>query len=163
MVQKILIGLVILMSFGFANAGDQDGSLSVLPQTSRLPPPGGIGGAYYEWGRGRDGSGYCYQFTSDGYVLNGGAPQPNFYCEQVHPSHSDWGRGNNGFGYCYQFTPTNIIMNQGAAIPNVQCELVMPSFYRWGRGYDGFTYCFQFTPNGLLLNDGRAVPNNYCY
>jgi hypothetical protein len=164
MIQKILITLTLLLGLGIAHAADSRGSLSIQEVAVHLnSPPPGVDGAYYDWGRGNDGTGYCYQFTWDGYVLNGGAAQPNFYCEEIRPSHSDWGRGNDGWGYCYQFTPYDIVMNQGAAISNWTCEQQSPTHYQWGRGSDGYTYCYQFTPYGLAVNQGQPVSNNYCY
>ena len=161
MILKIFVGLATLFCMNIASA-NVDGSTSEKAIASTpTPPPGGQ--TYFDWGRGMDGYGYCYQFTWDGYVLNNGAAQPIGFCEQVRPSHFDWGRGNNGFGYCYQFTPQKLVMNRGAAQYNGNCERYYPSFYRWGRGNDGYTYCYQFTPYGYVLNDGRPVPPNYCY
>ncbi len=173
MIQKILIGLVVLMC-GVVNAAENtfagalmtnaDGSVSDGVRSPVPPPPGNPGNnTFFDWGRGNDGTGYCYQFTWDGYVMNGGAAQPNYYCEQVRPSHFDWGRGNNGYGYCYQFTPYNLVMNKGAAQSNMNCERYYPSHYRWANANDGRVYCFQFTPYGLAMNDGRPVPPQYCY
>jgi hypothetical protein len=149
MIPKLLIGLSILMSCAWAQA------------TTPPPPPGY--GSYFDWGRGADGTGYCYQFASaNGQVLNGGRPVPESNCEMVSPSHFDWGQGQNGYGYCFQFTPQQLVMWQGRPVSNQQCEMVASSYYAWGRGNDGWTYCFQFTPYGRVMNEGRAVSNSYC-
>ncbi|PIS10125.1 MAG: hypothetical protein COT73_11020 [Bdellovibrio sp. CG10_big_fil_rev_8_21_14_0_10_47_8] len=164
MFRKGLVGLCILVaglvigtvaSAQNNSSGNADAPLAP-PQQNPVP------GDYYDWGRGRDGSGYCYQFTAEGYVLNGGAPVENSLCEAVKPSHPDWGRGRNGYGYCYRFTPSYLVMNQGTPIHNQQCETVRPSYYDWGRGIDGWIYCFQFTPERWVMNEGRSVPNNFC-
>lgn len=123
-------------------------------------PPGT--GSYYNWGRAQNGWGYCYQWTMDGHVLNGGNPVDNFYCEQRHPSYANWGRAQNGWGYCYQYAPQGYVLNQGQPIPNMSCERTSPSFYRWGQSVNGMTYCYQYTPNGYVLNQGQPVPNYYC-
>lgn len=78
--------------------------------------------AYYDWGRGTNGYGYCYQFTPSGHVMNGGHPQPNVYCERARPSHFNWGRSWNGFVYCYQWTPYLAIMNDGRPVPPGYCR-----------------------------------------
>jgi hypothetical protein len=118
--------------------------------------------SYFDWGTGRNGYGYCYEWTNDGRVLNSGAAQPNYLCEQYRPSRFDWGRGQNGYGYCYQYTPYNIPMNEGRAQNNYSCEVYRPSYYAWGRGRDGYTYCYQYTPGGLPMNEGRAQDNAFC-
>lgn len=78
------------------------------------------GGHYYDWARGRDGWGYCYEFAN-GNVLNGGANVPNYLCERENPSHYDWARGRDGYTYCYQFTPYGHVMNGGYAVSNNMC------------------------------------------
>lgn len=130
------------------------------PQNPANPPSTG---AYFDWGRGRDGTGYCYQFTIHGDVLNGGMPVAENSCEALRPSKSDWARGRNGYGYCYQFTPEKLVMYQGRPQANEICEKVLPSHFAWGRGMDGWTYCFQYTPSHILMNEGRNVPNEKCY
>ncbi len=119
-------------------------------------------GTYYDWGRGRDGWGYCYEWNSNGVPLNGGAPVSNYYCESENPSYYYWGQGQNRWGYCYQFTPYGVAMNQGRPQGNYYCESQNPSYYDWGRGQNGYTYCYQFTSNGYVMNDGRPVNNYYC-
>lgn len=103
----------------FAN---RDGDLASFarPPYPPYPPPGR--GSYFDWARGRDGWGYCYEFSYDGYVLNGGQPVSNFQCEQYRPSYYGWGRGRDGFTYCYQFTPYGVPMNQGRNVPNAYCR-----------------------------------------
>ena len=78
-------------------------------------------GAYYEWGRGYNGYGYCYEWAYGGGVLNGGNPVQNSHCDQVNPSYYSWARGNNGYTYCYQFTPQGWAMNNGNPVPNNWC------------------------------------------
>jgi hypothetical protein len=90
------------------------------PPYRPAPPP--YERAYYDWGQGRDGFGYCYEWVRPGVVLNGGAAVANFLCEQVHPSYYNWGRGRNGYTYCYQWTPYHLIMNQGAAVAEYFCR-----------------------------------------
>ncbi len=121
-----------------------------------------VAGAYFDWGRAQNGFGYCYQWANPGQVLNGGAAQPNFYCEQVNPSFFNWGRAANGFGYCYQFTGNGLLMNLGQPQSNYSCEQRSPSHYAWARGQDGYTRCYQFSPSGLALNSGQPVNNYFC-
>lgn len=125
------------------------------------PPPNT--GAFYDWGMGIDRTGYCYQFTNQGDVLNGGQPVAESFCEAVKASHPDWARGRDGYGYCYQFTPDELVMFQGRPQKNETCEAVKPSHYAWARAMDGWTYCFQFTPYNAMMNQGRSVPNEKCY
>lgn len=131
------------------------------PQDPANPPPNT--GAFYDWGMGRDRTGYCYQFTNHGDVLNGGHPVAESFCEAVKASHADWARGKNGYGYCYQFTPDELVMFQGRPQKNEICEAIKASYFSWGRGFDGWTYCFQFTPYNAMMNEGRSVPNEKCY
>ena len=119
-------------------------------------------GAYYNWGQGQDGWGYCYEWTCDGMVLNGGAPVANSDCDYYSPSYFNWGRGQDGGGHCYQWTPYGIAMNMGQPVGNDSCEYRSPSHYSWGRGQDGNAYCYDWTPQGYVLNDGQPVPQNYC-
>lgn len=163
---KLLLTAILTLCFNFSFASGDDFFQPPGSQTPPVPspqPPPGHPGNYFNWGQGRDGTGYCYEFNSQGFVLNGGMPQANINCEKVSPSFANWGRANNGFGYCFQFTPYNIVMNQGHPIANQTCEKVSPSYYRWGQGVDGFTYCYQFTPTGLVMNNGQNVPNHLCY
>ena len=118
-------------------------------------------GSYYDWGRGQDGWGYCYEWTYDGQPLNGGRPVNSGYCESRSPSLFNCGRGHDGWGHCYQQTPKGEYMNQGRPVSDYQCEERSPSYYSWGRGADGNTYCYRYA-NGLALNNGRPVDNNYC-
>lgn len=117
---------------------------------------------YFNWGKGQNGWGYCYEWTKQGYVLHGGQPQPNYYCEQVRPSYFYWGQGQNGWGYCYQYTPYGVAMNEGRPQSNYYCEQKYPSFYRWGKGQNGYTYCYQVTANGYFMNDGQPVSDYHC-
>ncbi len=119
-------------------------------------------GSYFDWGRGQDGYGYCYEYASTGDVLNQGRPQSNYYCERYSPSYFAWGRGMNGYGYCYQLTPRGDYMNLGQPQSNYQCEASDPSYYSWGRGQDGNTYCYQLTGTGLYMNEGNPVSNWHC-
>lgn len=119
-------------------------------------------GYYFNWGQGRDGWGYCYQWTSNGQVLNNGMPVDNWNCEQGNPSLYNWGRGQNGWGYCYHYTPYGIAMDMGQPQSNYLCEQYSPSYYAWGRGNDGYAHCYQWTSNGYAMNDGMPVPNEYC-
>lgn len=119
-------------------------------------------GSYFDWGQGRDGYGYCYEWTSNGYVLNGGQPVGNYNCESRNPSYFDWGRGRDGWAYCYRMTPNGFVMNQGQPAGNFNCEATNPSYYAWGRGQDGYAYCYQYAPNGIAMNQGRPVGNFNC-
>lgn len=86
------------------------------------PPPGGGSGSYFDWGQGQDGWGYCYEWTWNGQVLNGGMPVSNYYCESRSPSYYAWGRGRDGYTYCYQWTPKGHAMNQGQPVSNYYCQ-----------------------------------------
>lgn len=119
-------------------------------------------GSYYNWGRGRNGFGYCYQYACTGATLNGGQPVSNYSCEAVRPSYVDWGRGQNGWGYCYQYTPYGVSMNEGKPVSNYSCEAVRRSYYAWGRGVNGQTYCYQYTAKGVAMNEGKPVSNYNC-
>ena len=77
---------------------------------------------YVDWGRGRDGTGYCYEFFRNGQVANGGRPIPNHICERYNPSYYDYGRAQDGYYRCYQFTPYRIVMNQGRPVPDSYCR-----------------------------------------
>lgn len=161
--KKAFIFVSLLMMSGIAAADDQgayhDGEstpafdLQIQNFGSRT---------YYDWGRARNGYGYCYEWTNDGQVLNGGQPQSNFYCEERRPSFYDWGRAQNGYGYCYQYTPYGVPMNEGNPQSNFYCEQRNPSFYDWGRGQDGKTYCYQYTSKGIPMNEGRPQSEFYC-
>lgn len=126
------------------------------------PHPGPSHGSYYDWGRAQNGYGYCYEWSSDGYVLNNGQPVSEHYCENVRPSYYYWGQAQNGWGYCYHYTPSGIPMNQGQPVSNYTCERVAHSHYQWGRAQNGYTYCYQYTPNGYAMNQGQPVSNHYC-
>lgn len=71
---------------------------------------------FFDWGRGQNGWGYCYEFDNHGYVLHNGRPMHPRNCEMVNPSYYDWGRGFDGYIYCYQWTPYHVIMNDGYAV-----------------------------------------------
>ena len=83
------------------------------------PPPPNY---YYDWGQGQDGFGYCYEWTGNGQVLNGGQPVPNDYCEATSRSYYTWGRGQNGYTYCYHFTGRGTVMDHGQAAPISYCQ-----------------------------------------
>lgn len=133
------------------------------PPPDRRPyPPPPSRGSYYDWSRGNDGWGHCYEWASNGGVLNNGNPVSDYYCEQVYPSHYEWGRANDGWGYCYQYTPYGVAMNTGSPVSNYYCEQVASSYYSWGRGNDGYTHCYQYTANGIAMNQGSPVSDYYC-
>ncbi|NQZ00851.1 MAG: hypothetical protein HRT45_09305 [Bdellovibrionales bacterium] len=77
---------------------------------------------YFDWGQGRDGTGYCYEFYREGEIANGGRNLPNRFCEAVSPSYYQMARGRDGYLYCYQFTPYHIVMNQGRPVPQGWCR-----------------------------------------
>lgn len=162
MYRHFITGLFALLALtpvvANASTNASDSNTAAARPVHPVPP----GGSYYDWGRGQNGWGYCYQWSYDGYILNGGQPVPNYLCESTHPSAYNWGRGMDGWGYCYQWTPYGVPMNEGRPVANYSCEAVAPSYYQWARGSDGYTYCFQLTPNGLALNQGRPVPNYLC-
>jgi hypothetical protein len=149
MFQKFFFGLFVVMSVQIVQAE---------PVPAGPPNPGAV----YHWGRGADGTGYCFEFTVDGQIQNGGRPVPEYLCEEFKPSYYDWAQANNGYGYCFQFTPQHLVMWQGRPIPNSNCEKGRPSYYALARASDGWVYCFQFTPYGHAMNDGRPVPNHFC-
>lgn len=130
------------------------------PPDRGYPPP--HYGSYYDWERGVDGWGHCYEWTSRREVLNNGRPVSDYLCEQSRPSHYSWGRGNDGWGYCYQYTPYGHALNSGSPVNNYYCEQNSRSYYSWGRGNDGYTHCYQYTGNGVPMNQGSPVPDNYC-
>lgn len=163
-IQKLVLSLVMLFSLNLSAQmiPTEHSRYSGAEQVGNHPKPPNTG-AYYDWGRGRDGTGYCYQFTSQGYVLNGGYPVDEQLCESIKPSHFNWARGQNGYGYCYQFTPDELVMQQGRPQQVEKCEAKHPSYFSWGTSQQGWTYCYQFTTNHLLMNEGRPVPNEKCY
>ncbi|MES2768057.1 MAG: hypothetical protein V4596_02840 [Bdellovibrionota bacterium] len=77
---------------------------------------------FFDWARGQNGWGYCYEFDNHGYVLNNGRPVHPMNCERVNPSYFDWGRGFDGYIYCYQWTPYHVIMNDGYAVNPRYCR-----------------------------------------
>ena len=91
------------------------------PVPPPVPPPAPPGYARYDWGQGQNGWGYCYEWTWDHHVLNGGRAVPNDYCERYRPSHYQWGRGRDNNTYCYQWTPYGLAMNEGRPVPNNYC------------------------------------------
>ncbi len=128
---------------------------AVIAEASAASRPG----TYYDWGRGRDGFGYCYHWTRDGRVLNGGMPVDEYNCEARRPSFYDWARSVSGWGNCYRFTPTGLVMNQGQPQAYMNCEEYTPSYYRWGRAQNGFTYCYQFG-KGYILNEAARFQSS---
>lgn len=112
---------VITLLFGansFAVEENQyAGSNEISTQSLHHPPY-----TYFDWGRGQNGWGYCYEFTSQGYVLNQGRPVHNANCEAVRPSYFDWGRGMDGYVYCYQWTPYRVAMNEGRPMHPSYCR-----------------------------------------
>lgn len=120
------------------------------------------GNSYYDWGKGQNGWGYCYQWTNTGAPLNEGKPVDNSYCERENPSQYNWGKGQNGWGYCYQWTPYGVALNQGQPVSNYNCERRRPSHYKWGSAKNGYTYCYQWTPDGVAMNEGKPVDKSYC-
>ena len=77
---------------------------------------------YFDWGTGRDGTGYCYEFFRSGEVANQGRSLPNRFCERVSPSYYEMGRSRDGGFYCYQFSPYHVVLNQGRAVPPSFCR-----------------------------------------
>ena len=74
---KILILMCAFLMGSIVHAqipGNSDGVYAGGPRDPLDPANPPTTGAYYDWGRGRDGGGYCYQFTTVGDVLNGGMP-----------------------------------------------------------------------------------------
>ncbi len=122
----------------------------------------GHSGSYFDWGTGQNGWGYCYEWASNGEVLNGGRPVGNWLCERENPSYFYWGQAVNGWGYCYQWTPYGVAMNEGRPMANRQCEVENPSYFAWARAQNGYFYCYQWTSNGYVMNEGRPVHNSYC-
>ena len=159
--KTLIITFLTMMSLSGFAAGDMAWDGKTVPTPSSIQAPY-YPGYYFNWGQGRDGWGYCYQWTSSGQVLNQGMPVDKWNCEQTNPSTYNWGRGQNGWGYCYHYTPYGIAMEQGMPTSNYLCEQRSPSYYAWGRGSNGYTYCYQWTPNGLALNEGQPVANSYC-
>lgn len=117
---------------------------------------------YFDWSRGQDGFGYCYEWTADGKVLNGGQPVPERFCEEKNPSFFSWARSQSGWGNCYRFTPQGVVMDFGQPKPYRLCEKESPSYFRWLYATNGYYYCYQLGA-GYVLNEGRPVPNQFCY
>lgn len=158
MLKKIALGLLITLgAMSFAQASDKTYAGAEKKEAVQSYPY-----SRYDWGLAQNGFGYCYEFTREGNVLNGGQPVPNYLCEQVRPSRVDWGTATNGYGYCFQWTPYGVPMNEGRSIDAYNCERLRPSYYNWARATNGYTYCFQFTPYGVAMNEGRSVPNYFC-
>ncbi len=155
----ILAGLLSLGLAPQAMALDLDITANAAIAEMR---PGPDRGSYFDWGTSRGGFGYCYEWTFDGQVLNGGQPVSNYSCEARRPSMFLWNQGRNGFGYCYQYTPYRVPMNEGQPQSNYSCESRHPSRYGWGRSRDGYTRCYQWTPNGYVMNDGQPVSDYMC-
>lgn len=160
MIMKFVLGLLVTLgTMSLAQASDATYTgPSQIDHNQSYPPPY----TQFDWGLGRNGYGYCYEFTMDGRVLNNGQPVNPYNCERTRPSRADWGRGIDGWGYCFQMTPYGVPMNEGRSIDPFACERNLPSYYSWGPGRDGYTYCFQFTPYGVPMNQGRSVPNYFC-
>ena len=119
-------------------------------------------GSYYDWARSQNGWGNCYQWTTDGHVLNGGQPVSAYLCEANHPTSYRWARAQNGWGACYQYTPNGYVLNNGQPVSNYLCEAVSPSYYSWAQSQNGQTYCYQYTSNGYAMNNGQPVSNYLC-
>lgn len=86
------------------------------------PNPGPTQSSYYDWGRGQDGYGYCYEYDYFGQVMNWGQAQDNWYCERVSPSHYTWGYySGSSQPYCFQVTPRGDVMNSGYPVANYLC------------------------------------------
>lgn len=77
---------------------------------------------FFDWARGQNGWGYCYEFDSYGYVLNNGRPMHPMNCERVNPSYFDWARANNGYVYCFNFTPYGAVLNDGRPVHPSYCQ-----------------------------------------
>jgi hypothetical protein len=155
----------ILLNLNFTknNLGSKPSTKSLPPPPDPQPqPPLTNRGTYFDWERGNDGWGHCYEWTTHREVLNNGNPIEDFFCEENYPSHFRWDKGLDGWGYCYQYSPNGYVLNYGAPIPNNYCEATSPSFYNWGRGYDGYTHCYQYTFNGIIMNQGSQVNESYC-
>lgn len=80
------------------------------------------GRSYFSWGQSGDGYGRCYQYASNGTVLNNGRPVQNSLCERTQPSYFDWGTGGDGNTRCYQYSPQGYALNQGQPVPNHYCD-----------------------------------------
>ena len=125
--------LIVLALFVGINVSAADSVITEAPQADsyagelKLDPnastraPGYY--TFFDWARGYNGWGYCYEFDRYGYVLNGGRPVPNRLCERVHPSYFDWARGVDGHFYCFQFTPYHAVMNDGRSVHPRHCRL----------------------------------------
>ncbi len=115
---KIIIALCLIFASmqTFANPRTFENSERILELSD------GRAGSYYDWGRAKNGWGYCYMWSSNGYVLNEGRPVSNYNCERYRPSYYDWGKGVNGYTYCYQWTSYRVAMNEGKPVDNYYCH-----------------------------------------
>jgi len=109
--------LAIIAAAFSLNAFAVSGQSSIAPVPHYPPgyPPGT--GAYYNWGQGQDGWGHCYEWASNGGVLNEGQPVDNSFCGQPY---FQWGPGQDGYTHCYEFGGRWVI-NEGQPVDNSYC------------------------------------------
>jgi hypothetical protein len=120
----LILSLFFCVGAGAAQVATSDlysGPKSV-PQFNHDHPNDPNCQSYFDWARGQNGWGYCYEFDNYGYVLNNGRPMHPMNCERVHPSFFDWARGWDGYIYCFQFTPYRDVMNDGRSVPPGYCR-----------------------------------------
>lgn len=118
---KMFVIILSLFMFFVLNSFARASDLSVAASQEREATSFSHG-SYFDWGRGFDGWGHCYEWTNEGEVLNGGRPMPEELCEASAPSYFSWARGRDGYTYCYRFTPTGLPLNGGAPVPNSLCR-----------------------------------------
>lgn len=115
----VLLSLFFCLGAGAVESAPSDIYAGSQNMSTRDHHPGHYG--FYDWGRGQNGWGYCYQFDHYGYVMNNGRPVHPMNCERVHPSYFAWGNGMNGYTYCYQWTPYGIVTNEGRPVHPRYC------------------------------------------
>lgn len=91
--------------------------LPVVTSASETKPIG----MYYEWGLAPDGWGYCFQYTMEGHVLNGGHPVSELYCDYYNPPYFTWLQGPDAFTHCFKKSPQGYTLNRGRPVPDEFC------------------------------------------
>lgn len=119
---KLILMLSLFFCIGASAAQDVNanlyaGSKSIAQSRDHHPHYN----TYFDWARGNNGWGYCYEFDHYG-VLHNGRPVHNINCERVNPSFFNWARGWDGYVYCFQFTPYRHVMNDGRSVHPNNCR-----------------------------------------
>jgi hypothetical protein len=76
---------------------------------------------FFDFGRGENGYGYCYQFDANMQVMNKGMPVADFNCDLT-KSYYGWALHPDGELYCHRWTPYKHIMNKGQIVDAILCR-----------------------------------------